>query len=364
MSSNRSASSVSVTAMASHLGAPALEHGGDLAAARELFPGAPEPFIDLSTGINPYCYPIPQLPADVFTRLPERAAIDRLAAIAAAAYGAPSPAHVVPAPGTQILLPMVAALAPAGRAAVLAPTYPDYAPAAARAGHRVEEVADIAGLENADLAIVANPNNPDGRIISRKPLLDCAATLGARGMLVVDEAFMDVGPPGTSLAGNVAQGNIVVLRSVGKFFGLAGLRLGFALAAPDLAESLRASLGAWSVGGAAIAIGGAALADRSWAAETRARLIRAAARLDHVLASAPLDLAGGTSLFRLTRTPLADELFRHLGRAGILVRRFVGQPTWLRFGLPGHELHWQRLEAALAAFAAAPRMQTSHPPGA
>src|SRR5438067_13067983 len=121
MSSNRSASSVSVTAMASHLGAPALEHGGELAAARELFPGAPEPFIDLSTGINPYCYPIPQLPADVFTRLPERAAIDRLAAIAAAAYGAPSPAHVVPAPGTQILLPMVAALAPAGRAAVLGP---------------------------------------------------------------------------------------------------------------------------------------------------------------------------------------------------------------------------------------------------
>src|SRR5271169_2922945 len=100
----------------------AVEHGGDLGAARLLFPGAPEPFIDLSTGINPYPYPIPQLPADLFTRLPEAAALDRLAAIAAQAYGAPSAAHVVAAPGTQILLPQVAALAPPGRAAVLGPT--------------------------------------------------------------------------------------------------------------------------------------------------------------------------------------------------------------------------------------------------
>src|SRR5207237_9828488 len=121
-------------------------------------------FTDLSHGTNPYWCPSPQLPADLFTRLPQRAAIARLAAIAAAAYGAPSPAHVVPAPGTQILLPMVAALAPAGRAAVLAPTYPDYAPAAARAGHRVDEVADIAGLKKPDLRVVANPSNPDGRL--------------------------------------------------------------------------------------------------------------------------------------------------------------------------------------------------------
>src|ERR1700682_2169911 len=76
-----------------------LLHGGDLGAARRLFPGAPEPFIDLSTGINPHSYPVPQLSPDVFARLPEPAALDRLAAAAATAYGAPSRDHVVPAPG-------------------------------------------------------------------------------------------------------------------------------------------------------------------------------------------------------------------------------------------------------------------------
>src|SRR5882757_4969854 len=147
MISNRRARRVSAAAIESHMDAvpmdaAPIEHGGDLAAARLLFPGAPEPFIDLSTGINPYPYPIPQLSPDLFTRLPEEAALNRLAAIAAQAYGAPSAAHVVPAPGTQILLPVVAALVRPGRAAVLGPTYAEHVRAAARIGHRVEEVAD------------------------------------------------------------------------------------------------------------------------------------------------------------------------------------------------------------------------------
>src|SRR5450432_101860 len=205
---------------AAPMDAAPIEHGGDLAAARLLFPGAPEPFIDLSTGINPYPYPIPQLAPDLFTRLPKQAALDRLAFVAAQAYGAPSAAHVVPAPGTQILLPQVAALVRPGRAAVLGPTYAEHIRAAARVGHRVEEVADLAGLRDVDLAVVVNPNNPDGRIIPRDALLDCAATLPEAGLMVVDEAFMDV-CAGASLAHEVGRRNIVVLRSFGKFFGLA-----------------------------------------------------------------------------------------------------------------------------------------------
>src|SRR5262249_34091361 len=157
---------------------PTLLHGGNLVAARQLFPHAPEPFIDLSTGINPRSYPVPPLSPDLFARLPEPAALDRLAAIAAGAYGAPSRDCVVAAPGTQILLAPVAGLVRAGKAAVLGPTYGEFARAAALAGHTVAEVQDIGQLRDADLAVVANPNNPDGRIVKKDELLDL---LDARG---------------------------------------------------------------------------------------------------------------------------------------------------------------------------------------
>jgi cobalamin biosynthetic protein CobC len=292
------------------------------------------------------------MPCELFARLPEPAALDRLAAAAAWAYGAPSPQHVVPAPGTQILLPLVAALVPPGRATVLGPTYAEHVRVAAMVGHNAAEVATLREVAGADLAVVVNPNNPDGRIIARADLIACAAELRSRGgVLVVDEAFVEVGPADTSLCGDVGLGNIVVLRSFGKFFGLAGLRLGFALAGPATAARLKASLGPWAVSGAAIAVGEPALRDRSWREATRALLAREAQRLDGLLTAARLDLVGGTSLFRLVRATAASELFHHLGRAGILVRRFDEQPTWLRFGLPAEEEAWRRLRAALAAFA-------------
>jgi len=314
-----------------------------------MFPGAPEPFADLSTGINPHSYPMPQLPAEVFARLPEPDALARLAAVAAKAYGAPGPDCVVAAPGTQILLPLVMGLVPRGRAAILGPTYGEFARAAALAGHRVTEVEEISALAGADLAVVANPNNPDGRLIGRDALIDLADTLHRRGgLLVVDEAFMDVAPADASLGG--AGGNIVVLRSFGKFYGLAGLRLGFALAAPEIAARLAAALGPWVVSGPAIAVGTAALADTAWADAMRARLRYDAERLDTMLTGSNLDVVGGTSLFRLVETPAAAELFQHLGQAGIMVRCFDERPRWLRFGLPKDASEWERLSSALAAF--------------
>jgi cobalamin biosynthetic protein CobC len=334
-----------------------LRHGGDLSAARRLFPGAAEPFLDLSTGINPYPYPMPRLPAEVVARLPEAGAIAALRAIAAAAYGAPSAAHVVAAPGTQILLPLVAGLVPPGRAVIVSPTYGEHARAAALAGHSVSEMSgvaaarEIAAPRGADLVIVTNPNNPDGRLLARDDLIALANDLRPRGgMLVVDEAFMDVGPPGASLAAEIARGNIIVLRSFGKFFGLAGLRLGFALAAPPSAARLAASLGPWAVSGPALAAGAKALADRAWIERTRRRLAKASRRLDGILMAANLDIVGGTTLYRLARTPAASALADHLGRAGILVRVFPEMGDWLRFGLPANELAWRRLQIAMAAF--------------
>jgi len=328
-----------------------LLHGGELAAARRLFPDAPEPFLDLSTGINPNSYPLPQLSADLFARLPQGEALAAVAIAAARTYGAPSAAHVVPAPGTQILLPLVAGLVGPGRAAIVTPTYGEHARAAVLAGHRVIGIADIDSRSDADVVILTNPNNPDGRLFDKNDLIALVRKLQARGsLLVVDEAFMDVGPPGASLASEVGRGGIVVLRSFGKFFGLAGVRLGFALAAPDVAARLRAQLGPWAVSGPALAIGEKALADRAWIEKARRRLASGAGRLDKILAAANLDIVGGTTLFRLVRTHACD-LFHHLGRAGIFVRAFPENPAWLRFGQPAAEPDWARLEIAMAAYA-------------
>lgn len=238
------------------------DHGGSLGRARALFSGAPEPWIDLSTGINPHSYPLFNLPQAAFTRLPEPGRIAELAGVAACAYGALGAANIAAAPGTQILLPLVAKLVRPGRAAILGPTYAEHARTAAIAGHEVVETECFEDLAAADLAIVVNPNNPDGRVSSRAALLDLATTLsGKGGLLVVDEAFMDVGPIEESLAGDAGRGGIVVLKSFGKFFGLAGVRLGFAIASEEIAGRLSAELGPWAVAGPALEYGLAALGD-------------------------------------------------------------------------------------------------------
>jgi cobalamin biosynthesis protein CobC len=310
--------------------------------------------IDLSTGINPHPYPLPPLTPDLFTRLPEPEALERLAATAARGYGA-SADQVVVAPGTQSLLAPVLALAAPSRAAILGPTYAEHARVAALVGHRVEEVRAFEALTGADLAIVVNPNNPDGRITSRLALLALAEVKRRRGgLVVVDEAFAEVGPPGLSVAPEVGRGDLVVLRSFGKFYGLAGLRLGFALAAAPLAARLRATFGPWPIAGPALAAGEAALADAGWAKAMREVLAQEAARLDLLLTDTGLEVVGGTSLFRLVRAAAAPGLADHLGRAGIVVRRFAEAPTSLRFGLPGNRAAWERLAAALKAFAVSP----------
>jgi cobalamin biosynthesis protein CobC len=325
-----------------------LTHGGDLDAARRLFPGAPEPWLDLSTGINPHPYPIPEISPEDFARLPDAEGLARLTNLAATVYAAPSESNLVPAPGSQILMTLIAGLVPPGRAVILGPTYAEHARVAALAGHEVTTVSELAPLGEADLAVAVNPNNPDGRLHGARELRRVAEAQRARnGLLVVDEAFMDASPRGESLSLDVEGANVVVLRSFGKFFGLAGIRLSFALAAKDLAARLRADLGPWPVSGPALAVGIEALSDSRWIAATRASLGDAAQRLDGLLAGAGLERVGGTELFHLVRSPDAPQVFERLGRSGVLVRRFDEQPDWLRFGLPGKEEAWQRLEAAL-----------------
>jgi len=320
------------------------DHGGNLDAARRRFPAAPGPWIDLSTGINPWPYPLPALAPELWHRLPGEAAIEALAAAAARYYGAPGPEHVATAPGSQALIQMLPRLRPPGRVCVEEPTYAEHALAWTAAGHRA---GPFSPSPLPDVTVLVNPNNPDGRRTTAGAVREMARRGGRRGgWLVVDEAFADVAPE-ISAAAHAGTPGLIVLRSFGKFFGLAGLRLGFALAEPALAARLREAFGPWPVSGPALEIARAAFEDEGWISSTRRRLAEAAARLDALLVARGLTVLGGTSLYRLAGHDAAQEMFARLGAAGILVRRFEIEPAWLRFGLPPDEAAWRRLDEAL-----------------
>ncbi|NGM45937.1 threonine-phosphate decarboxylase [Rhodobacter sp. SGA-6-6] len=312
------------------------DHGGNLDAARTRY-GAGD-WIDLSTGINRVPWPVPVLPARAWTDLPTRADMDRLAEAARRAWGVTG--AVVPLAGASQAIQLVPHLAPPGLARVLSPTYNEHAAALAQAGWRVEEVAEPRALEGADMAVVVNPNNPDGRDLPPSALLDLLQKVGT---LVVDESFADPTPE-LSLAGETGRGNLWVLRSFGKFYGLAGLRLGFALGAPEAAERLAALAGPWPVCGAAVEIGARALADTGWQAATAARLAEDAHRMDRL---SPWPLAGGTTLFRLYDTPDAAAAQDALARHRIWSRIFPWSRRLIRLGLPAPQ-EWGRVDRALA----------------
>ena len=329
-----------------------INHGGNLAEAERLFPQAPKPWVDLSTGINPHCYPYSTLPATAFSRLPERSDLQDLLTLAAETYAAPSSRHVAAAAGTQILLPLLiqavfgTRAGPDLKAVILSPTYAEHAHMARLAGFTVTETADLADLANADLAIIVNPNNPTGRIVEREDILSLSRHLAERqGLLVVDEAFMDVAVSGPSVADAVHEG-LAVFRSFGKFYGLAGARLGFAIAIPAIADYLAQRLGPWPVPGATLAIAREALADRAWQAAMRQQLADEAVRLDGVLRESGCEIEGGTSLFRFVRHARANTVFDRLARAGVWVRRFPHLPHHLRIGLPA-ATDWDRLQGVL-----------------
>ncbi|HEY0146741.1 MAG TPA: threonine-phosphate decarboxylase CobD [Methylovirgula sp.] len=330
--------------------APAVYHGGDLGAARSLFPEAPTPWLDLSTGINAIPYPTEAFSQQALTRLPDRHALMRLLTAAAAAYGAKDMQNVVAAPGTQALIQWLPRLVPGRRVAILGFGYQEYPALWRAAGAEVFVTDDVTDLTNpgVDVAIVVNPNNPGGRLVDPQTLTEIATRLARRGgLLIVDEAFMDLMRPAMSLIPQLPQHGALVLRSFGKAYGLAGIRLGFAVTGLDLAERLRTALGPWAVSGPAIEIGAAALTDQDWLEESAARLAQQAIRLDALLTAAGFSILGGTPLCRLAQHEDAALWFQKFGRRGILTRSFPERPDWLRFGFPGVETDWARLAEAL-----------------
>lgn len=325
----------------------ALVHGGRLDAARRLYPDAPRPWVDLSTGINPRPYPLPALAPEIFARLPDDDAFLALEEAARAAYGAPDSVEIVAGAGVQAFIQLLPRLHPVQRVAALGFTYAEHAACWASAGARVETVETLAELAAADVAVIVNPNNPDGRLLPPDALSPLAAAMTKQGgLLVLDESFMDFTPARSAVA-LAGQEGVVVLRSFGKAYGLAGLRLGFALASPSRAATLRAALGPWAVSGPALAIGARALADLDWRASAAIACASDAARLDGLLSRAGFELLGGAALFRLVGHEKAAARHAQLCEKGVLARPFPERPSWLRFGLPGDEAAWRRLESAL-----------------
>ena len=322
-----------------------IRHGGNLREAARRYAIPLEDWLDLSTGINPRGYPVPPVPPDAWRRLPEDD--DGLADIAARYYGAP---HALPVAGSQAAIRALPMLLKRGVVGVAPLTYGEYAPAFMRAGHDIATLdVDTTDLPGAlDHVIVANPNNPTAAHVPRDTLLRWHERLASRGgTLIVDEAFADV-DPAASLASESARDGLIVLRSVGKFFGLAGIRAGFVLASPAIIDALRDALGAWTVSGPARHAVEAAFADQSWQLETRERLQRDGARLAESIAAHGFDVRA-TPLFAWTQTPDAPELQHALALRGIWTRLFdlPGMTPSLRIGMPGAEGDWARLTLAL-----------------
>lgn len=323
-------------------------HGGNINAARGRFPNAPAPWIDLSTGVNPIPYPINAIAPHAWNRLPDPSDLAALERAAGAAYGADPATAIVAAPGTQALLQWLPRVVSARRVGILDFTYGEHEKCWRAAGAEVTTVDVISELTRFDVGVVVTPNNPDGRVLPAKLLATTAESLAeAGGLLIVDEAFMDVLERRDSLVPLLPRAGALVLRSFGKVYGLAGLRLGFAAASPEIAAVLRAAMGPWAVSGPAIEIGRQALTDAVWLESTLSWLGSAADRLDGLLRVAGFTIVGGTKLFRLASHHAASAWFERLAQRGILTRPFHGKPNWLRFGLPGAQAEWQRLEAAL-----------------
>lgn len=328
-----------------------LEHGGRLRDAAALYNRPLADWLDLSTGINPEPWPVPPLPADIWQRLPESG--DGLEAAAAAYYGNP---NLLPVAGSQAAIQILPMLLPRAAVACIAPLFSEHPQAWQRAGHKIRF------LQNALLpralaaatpyVLMCNPNNPTADRHPHDIVVDAARQLKKRGgWLIVDEAFMDATPADSvaPLAGTDEAPNLIVFRSLGKFFGLAGARVGFCLAAPDLLNRLNEIMGPWAVNGPGRTVARLALQGDDWQTTARPRLAQSAERLKAMLA--PLGEVKSCALFATLTSPQTGDLYEHLARLGILTRRFEQLPL-LRFGLPGDESQWQRLDNALATWKA------------
>lgn len=308
------------------------DHGGGLDAAVAQYGGARAGWIDLSTGINPVPYPIGETQAQDWTALPDAGAADLLSKAARQFWNVPQDAAILAAPGASSLIARIPALGKPASVMIPAPTYNEHAAAFRAQGWQI--------CDSAPTRVLVHPNNPDGRVWSASDIGDATGAL-----TVIDESFCDIAPK-ASLIQHAGQPGVIVLKSFGKFWGLAGLRLGFAIGDPDMIARLSDLIGPWAVSGPAHRIGARALNDHDWAEGTRQRLSVDAVRLDALVTARGATLVGGTPLFRLYNVGDATAWQSKLARAHIWSRVFPYSNSWLRLGLPAPD-QWGRVEHAV-----------------
>lgn len=306
------------------------DHGGGIDAAAARFGGERGDWLDLSTGINPVPYSIGAFPKDAWSALPDAAASDALVQAARTFWNVPKEAAILPAPGASSLIARMPSLWPKGQVSIQKPTYNEHAGAFDAQGWQVTR-------DKGSVHVVVHPNNPTGRVWSAHEL--------TAPITVIDESFCDIAPEQSHIA-RAARDDTIVLKSFGKFWGLAGLRLGFAIAHPDTIHTLSTMMGPWAVSGPALHIGAAALNDQAWAKITRLRLTQDADRLDALMNSQGAETVGGTSLFRLYEVDDARALQESLAQNKVWTRIFPYSDKWIRLGLPAPDA-WGQLEAAL-----------------
>lgn len=324
-----------------------LEHGGRLRKAAKEYAIPLHQWLDLSTGINPCGWPVPaDLPLHLWNRLPEED--DGLYEAAVAYYGSND---LLPVAGSQAAIQSLPQLRRSSKVLIPSPAYAEHAHAWRKAGHQITLCNGLptdAEIGEHDVLLIINPNNPTGRLVQVDTLLEWRDALVARGgWLIVDEAFIDT-TPDNSLATVADKTGLIVLRSLGKFFGLAGVRLGFVVAEQALLSTINERLGPWCIAGPSRAVATMALTDTAWQSDNQKKLRLAEAKMTALLKQYQLTISGGTALFQWVKTPKAKKIAEHFAQQGILLRYFA-EPESIRFGLPGNQSGWDQLERGLAS---------------
>lgn len=309
------------------------DHGGGLDQAIQEFGGTRDNWLDLSTGINPIAYPIRDIPSHFWQALPDSSAQNNLIATARDFWAINEELAILPSSGVSQLICMLPKLAPSSGVHITKPTYNEHEASFLNSGWHL--------ATHADAQVFVHPNNPDGRLFDEAEI-----EYTKNKLTVIDESFCDVTPE-NSLSYLAKNDGVIVLKGLGKFWGLAGLRLGFAIAKPETIQQLQSLIGPWAISGPAQFVGAQALQDKNWAQETRQRLAQDSAKLDALMNSIGIPAIGGTDLFRLYETSNAETMQAKLATKMVWSRRFPYSKTWLRLGLPGSQDEWRQLSFAL-----------------
>lgn len=342
-----------------------LHHGGRLKKAARDYGIAETDWLDISTGVSPWAYPLSTVPEYCVHRLPEEQ--DGLEAIACHYYGTTS---LLPVAGSQAAIQILPFFLPIQRSAgpVLLPRigYQEHHAAWLASGIALDfyEVTPTAEqIAKCSALLVIQPNNPRGTHVSVSQLKHWQAELADRkAWLIIDEAFCDCQPE-LSMVTSTIPAYTVILRSLGKFFGLAGLRVGFVLAQPELLQALQERLGPWSVSGPSRYIAMQALEDNAWQIMQRQRLHDAGKTLRQQLSKIAQQLGGnvsGTPLFCRWEHPQAIQLHEQLCQSAVLTR-LTDEQDAIRFGLPKTDADQERLNDALMKLVSSASGITAHP---